>query len=68
MLFVSVIYLDMTDAQSRVEDYLDDQIQTAADLDGIDALLARVDEQQSILQNQVGVLQQCLPVPILMSL
>lgn len=43
----------MAEAQTRVEDYLDDQIQTAADLDGITALLARVEEQQNLLQKQV---------------
>ena len=43
----------MADVQARVDDYLDDQIQTAADLDGINALLARIEEQQSLLQKQV---------------
>ena len=46
----------MADIQARVEDYLDDQIQTAADLDGINGLLARVEEQQSLLQKQVCLL------------
>ena len=41
------------DIQARVNDYLDDQIQTQADLDGIDALIARVDEQHGLLQKQV---------------
>lgn len=50
----------MTEVQTRVEDYLDDQIQTAADLDGIDSLLARVQEQQIVLQKQVGVQTQSL--------
>ena len=49
-------HLTMAEIQSRVQDYLDDQIQTAADLDGINALLARVEEQQNILQRQVGQL------------
>ncbi|ETN42892.1 uncharacterized protein HMPREF1541_02050 [Cyphellophora europaea CBS 101466] len=40
------------DAQ-RVEDYLDDQIGEARDLDGIDSLLARVGEQQALLQSQL---------------
>lgn len=47
----------MADVQARVDDYLDDQIQTAADLDGINALLARIEEQQSLLQKQVCLLQ-----------
>lgn len=42
------------DIQARVQDYLDDKIQTAADLDGINALVARVQEQQRLLQNQVS--------------
>ena len=46
----------MADVQARVDDYLDDQIQTAADLDGINALLARIEEQQSLLQKQVCLL------------
>ena len=56
----------MADVQARVEDYLDDKIQTAADLDGINALLARIEEQQSLLQKQVCLLgipkQFCLQV------
>lgn len=44
----------MSETQTRVEDYLDDQIQTVADLDRINALLARVEEQRNVLQTQVG--------------
>ena len=47
--------LSMAEVQTRVQDYLDDQIQTAADLDGIDALLTRVAEQQGLLQRQVSL-------------
>lgn len=40
------------DAQ-RVEDYLDDQIGEAHDLDGLDSLIAKVQQQQTLLQSQV---------------
>jgi RAD50-interacting protein 1 len=45
----------MAEVQARVEDYLDDQVQTAADLESINALLARVQEQQALLQAQVSI-------------
>ena len=38
---------------TRVEDYLNDKIQTAADLDQVDALVQRVQEQQNLLRQQV---------------
>lgn len=41
--------------QTRVEDYLSDKIQTAADLEQVDSLLQRVQEQQGLLQKQVGL-------------
>jgi hypothetical protein len=44
----------MAEVQARVEDYLDDQVQAVADLDSINALLARVQEQQALLQAQVS--------------
>lgn len=42
------------DVWTRVEDYLNDKIQTAADLDQVDSLLLRVQEQQDLLRKQVG--------------
>ena len=39
----------------RIEDYLNDKLQTEADLDGIDVLLNNVLEQQTLLQQQVLV-------------
>lgn len=48
----------MADVQARVDDYLDDKIQTAADLDGINALLTQIEEQQGLLQKQVCLLQR----------
>jgi hypothetical protein len=56
----------MAEAQTRVEDYLDDQIQTAADLEDITALLSRVEEQQNLLQKQVRLLFCLLPMPYLL--
>lgn len=41
------------DVHMRVEDYLDDKIQTAADLENVDDLLSRVQQQQNLLRKQV---------------
>jgi hypothetical protein len=41
------------ETRSRVEDYLDDKIQTTADLDQVEFLLQQVQEQQSLLRKQV---------------
>lgn len=38
----------------RVEDYLDDKLQTAADLQSLDSLLETVRHQQELLLKQVG--------------
>jgi hypothetical protein len=38
----------------RVEDYLDDKIQNAADLENVDDLLSRVQQQQDLLRKQVN--------------
>ncbi|KIV97350.1 hypothetical protein PV10_01112 [Exophiala mesophila] len=38
---------------TRVQDYLDDKIQNAADLDNVDELLAKVQQQQEILKKQL---------------
>lgn len=38
----------------RVEDYLDDKIQTVADLENVDDLLSRVQQQQDLLRKQVN--------------
>ncbi len=39
--------------ESRLEDYLNDRLQTPADLEGIDRLLLKAKEQQSLLRSQV---------------
>ena len=46
------------DVRARVEDYLNDKIQTAADLDQLDSLIHRVQEQQELLRKQVSSLLQ----------
>jgi hypothetical protein len=38
----------------RVQDYLDDKLQSAADLDSLDSLLENVKEQQLLLKQQVS--------------
>ena len=45
------------DGESRVEDYLNDKLQTFADLENIDVLLRSVLEQQLLLRQQVLNLQ-----------
>ncbi|KAK5047779.1 hypothetical protein LTR84_006444 [Exophiala bonariae] len=42
------------DSRIRVEDYLDDKIQTAADLENVDDLLSRVQQQQELLRKQLA--------------
>jgi hypothetical protein len=46
----------------RVADFLDDKLQTAGDLDGgnLDALLARITQQQTLLKRQVDAAQKDL--------
>lgn len=38
---------------ARAEDYLNDQLQTAADLEGLDGLIENVRKQQKLLEEQV---------------
>lgn len=38
---------------SRVQDYLDDKLQSAADLETLDSLLASVNAQHELLRQQV---------------
>lgn len=38
---------------SRVQDFLDDKLQSAADLESIDSLLENVKAQQDLLKKQV---------------
>ncbi|KAJ4520395.1 hypothetical protein HRR83_002385 [Exophiala dermatitidis] len=48
------------DVHIRVQDYLDDQIQTAADLEQVDNLLVRVQEQQDLLRKQLRSARESL--------
>lgn len=52
--------MDIDDAQSRVADYLDDKLQTVADLDSLDALLATLHDQHSLLKQQLHEAQHDL--------
>ena len=42
------------DVEVRVQDYLNDKLQTAADLEGLDSLLQNVKQQHELLRFQVG--------------
>ena len=44
------------DIRTRVEDYLNDKFQTSADLEQVDGLLLRVQEQQELLKKQVRLM------------
>lgn len=39
---------------TRIEDYLNDKLQTTADLEGLDVLLENVQTQQDLLKQQVA--------------
>lgn len=41
----------------RIEAFLDDKLQTYADFEALDALIANVENQQQLLQDQVGTTQ-----------
>ena len=45
--------LEKGERDVRIEDYLDDKLQTSADLENIDTLLENVIKQQHLLQQQV---------------
>jgi hypothetical protein len=49
----SVSRLPGGDMNIRLEDYLNDQLQTDADLENVDALLENVQKQHTILKEQV---------------
>lgn len=50
------------DRDIRVEDYLNDKLQTAADLDNLDALLENVRDRQNLLKEQLRVAEVTLNV------
>ena len=41
------------DVETRVQDYLNDKLQTAADLNNLESLLQNVQQQHELLQEQV---------------
>jgi hypothetical protein len=41
---------------TRVEDYLNDKIQTVSDINNVDSLLASLREQHALQEQQVGFL------------
>lgn len=41
--------------EARVQDYLDDKLQSAADLESLDTLLESVKAQQDLLKQQVRI-------------
>ena len=43
------------DQSLRLQDYLDDKLQTSTDLENLDALLENVSNQQTLLKQQVGL-------------
>lgn len=48
----------------RVDDYLDDKLQVAADLDNVDSLLLNVKHQQKLLKEQVrGLVHDTFVLP-----
>lgn len=49
----SITMLEKEEHDVRIEDYLDDKLQTGADLENIDTLLENVVKQQRLLQQQV---------------
>ena len=50
----------MDDQDGRVHDFLDDKLQTAGDLDSLDALLANITTQHGLLKQQLDDAQRNL--------
>lgn len=55
------------DSDTRVQDYLNDKLQTTADLNGLDNLLQNVQQQHELLQAQVRKLEHG-PIAVLLIL
>lgn len=53
-----------TDVDIRVQDYLNDKLQTEADLQNVDALLQNVQHQQELLKIQVSERPHSIPLLI----
>lgn len=50
----------MDDSDIRVQDFLDDKLQTSGDLDSLDALLANITTQHDVLKQQLDDAQRDL--------
>ena len=57
--------IDIGERDIRVDDYLNDKLQTASDFANLDSLIANVETQRIQLQDQVGGLILCVPAWIL---
>jgi hypothetical protein len=44
------------DVETRVQDYLDDKLQTVADLNNLDSLLQKIQQQHELLRVQVRLI------------
>ena len=44
------------DVETRVQDYLDDKLQTVADLNNLDSLLQKIHQQHELLRVQVRLI------------
>lgn len=49
---------------SRVLDYLDDKLQSTADLETLDSLLEKVSNQQDLLKKQVCLSRRCVQIAL----
>ncbi|KAI4122045.1 MAG: hypothetical protein LQ338_006030 [Usnochroma carphineum] len=52
--------LQLSSGDTRVEDYLNDKLQTTADLENLDSILDNVREQQTLLEQQLSEARQNL--------
>lgn len=59
--------IDIGEQDIRVDDYINDKLQTAADLASVDSLIASVETQRTQLQAQVGDPMYLLPTFTLQS-
>lgn len=60
MAALSLGHGQSVDLEMRLEDYLDDKLQSTADLDALDTLLASIEEQRSQLETQLEDATQAL--------
>lgn len=53
--------IDAGERDIRVDDFLNDKLQTSADFEDLDTLIANVETQRAQLQGQVGYLLPAIP-------